>query len=171
MANIVTSTMKTEVIYDEKKNNKYVIKKEWDKSKKSALIIMKNAGVTGELIQDQTTMYVINNLVKHDYGSVVITNLYSTIKGKESKAYIQENLEIIKKYTKSVDDVIIAVGKGIKTNKEATERLNSVLEMLASVKANILEIEAENGRRGFHPIFAAIKNQWKLVKYTFEEGK
>ena len=56
--------------------NKYVVRKEWDKNKRKALVLMKNAGFADEIVQDQTTMYVINNLVKLDYGSVIIMNLF-----------------------------------------------------------------------------------------------
>jgi hypothetical protein len=48
--------------------NKYLIRNEWDKNKKKALVIMKNAGRADEIVQDQSTMYVINNLAKLEYG-------------------------------------------------------------------------------------------------------
>lgn len=68
------STIKTEVTYDDEMKNKYLIRKEWDKDKKKALVIMKNAGQADEILQDQTTMYVINNLSKLEYGVVDIVN-------------------------------------------------------------------------------------------------
>lgn len=61
------SMIKTEVTYDDEMKNKYVVKKEWDKSKRKALILMKSAGLTDEIVQDQTTMYVMNNLTKLGY--------------------------------------------------------------------------------------------------------
>lgn len=54
----------------------FLVKKEWDKKQKKALIIMKNTGITDDVIQDQTTMYVINNLSSLGYGTVTIANLY-----------------------------------------------------------------------------------------------
>nr|WP_275060886.1 DUF1643 domain-containing protein [Cytobacillus firmus] len=59
--------------------NKYLIRKEWDKNKKKALVIMKNAGQADEILQDQTTMYVINNLSKLEYGVVEIVNLFPSV--------------------------------------------------------------------------------------------
>ncbi|WP_430886153.1 DUF1643 domain-containing protein [Fusibacter sp. JL216-2] len=53
----------------------FLVKKEWDKKQKKALIIMKNTGITDDVIQDQTTMYVINNLSSLGYGTVTIANL------------------------------------------------------------------------------------------------
>lgn len=63
----INSIIKTEVTYDDEMKNKYLIRKEWDKNKKKALVIMKNAGQANEIVQDQTTMYVINNLSKLEY--------------------------------------------------------------------------------------------------------
>ena len=42
---VFKSTLKTEIVFDALAN-KYVVRKEWDKSKKAALVIMKSAGET-----------------------------------------------------------------------------------------------------------------------------
>nr|WP_275060904.1 DUF1643 domain-containing protein [Cytobacillus firmus] len=73
--------------------NKYLIRKEWDKNKKKALVIMKNAGQADEILQDQTTMYVINNLSKLEYGVVEIVNLFPSIEGEETKESDIDNLD------------------------------------------------------------------------------
>lgn len=159
------STIKTEVTYDDEMKNKYLIRKEWDKSKKKALVIMKNAGKADEIVQDQTTMYVINNLSKLEYGVVDIVNLFPSIDGEDTKASAIENLKCIQETIARVDDVIIAVGKGVETNKKAVERLNMILAILLDKKANILQIEANFGRKGFHPLYPALKHHWKLVPY------
>ncbi|MFF5819299.1 DUF1643 domain-containing protein [Lysinibacillus capsici] len=157
--------LKTEVIYDEKKENKYVVKKEWDKNKRKALILMKNAGQTDEIVQDQTTMYVINNLAKLDYGSVIIMNLFPSIEGENTNESATENLKCVQEEMTKVNDVIIAVGTGIETNKEAQKRLHMIVAILLDKKATILQIECPKGRRGFHPLYPAVKNGWKLVPY------
>lgn len=159
------STIKTEVTYDDGMKNKFLIRKEWDKNKKKALVIMKNAGHADEIMQDQTTMYVINNLSKLDYGVVEIANLFSTIKGVETKESVVANLKCIQEAITRVEDVVIAVGKGVETSKKAVERLNMILAILLDKKANILQIEANFGRKGFHPLYPALKHQWKLVPY------
>lgn len=159
------STIKTEVTYDDEMKNKYLIRKEWDKDKKKALIIMKNAGQADEIVQDQTTMYVINNLSKLAYGVAEIVNLFPSIEGDETKESDIENLKCIQEAITRVDDVIIAVGKGVETNKKAVERLNMILAILLDKKANILQIEASFGRKGFHPLYPSLKHYWKLVPY------
>lgn len=159
------SMIKTEVTYDEEMKNKYVVKKEWDKSKRKALILMKNAGLADEIVQDQTTMYVMNNLSKLGYGSVVIMNLFPSLEGNDTNESATENLKSVQEEVTKVDDVIIAVGTGIETNKEAQKRLHMVVAILLDKKANILQIECPKGRKGFHPLYPAVKNGWKLVPY------
>jgi len=161
----IKCTIKTEVTYDDEMKNKYLIRKEWDKNKKKALVIMKNAGHADEIVQDQTTMYVINNLSKLEYGVVDIVNLFPSIEKVETKEAAIENLKCIQEAIARVDDVIIAAGKGVETNKKAVERLNMILAILLDKKANILQIEANFGRKGFHPLYPALKHQWKLVPY------
>ncbi|MEW4973135.1 DUF1643 domain-containing protein [Bacillus stercoris] len=163
------STIKTEVTYDDEMKNKYLIRKEWDKNKKKALVIMKNTGQADEILQDQTTMYVVNNLSKLDYGVVEIVNLFPSMVGDETKESSIENLKCIQEAIVRVDDVIIAVGTGVETNKKAVERLNMILALLLDKKANILQLEANFGRKGFHPLYPALKHQWKLVRYEDSE--
>lgn len=162
---VIKSTLKTEVIYDDALVNKYLIKKEWDKSKKTALVIMKNAGHADEIVQDQTTMYVINNLAKLDYGSVSIMNLFPSIEVHDTNESAIENLKYVQEEVQKVDDIIIAVGTGIETNKEALKRLHMIVAILLDKKANMLQIESPKGRSGFHPLYPAVKNEWKLVPY------
>lgn len=85
---VVKSTIKTEVVYDDSFANKYIVRKEWDKNKKAALVIMKSAGDANEIVQDQTTMYVINNLSKLEYGSASIMNLFPSIENKNTNTLI-----------------------------------------------------------------------------------
>ncbi|WP_225340569.1 DUF1643 domain-containing protein [Lysinibacillus capsici] len=162
---VLKNILKTEVTYDDEMKNKYVVRKEWDKNKRKALILMKNAGQADEIKQDQTTMYVVNNLVKLDYGSVIIMNLFPSIECKDISESATENLKCVQEEMTKVDDVIIAVGTGIETNKEAQKRLHMIVAILLDKKATILQIECPKGRRGFHPLYPAVKNEWKLVPY------
>lgn len=108
-------------------------------------------------------MYVMNNLSKLGYGSVVIMNLFPSLEGKDSNESATENLKCVQEEVTKVDDVIIAVGTGIETNKEAMKRLNMIVAILLDKKASILQIECLRGRKGFHPLYPAIKNEWKLI--------
>lgn len=162
---IIKSILKTEITYDDEMKNKYIVKKEWDKAKRKALILMKNAGQTDEVVKDQTTMYVLNNLAKLDYGSVIIMNLFPSLESKDTNESTTENLKCIQEEMTKVDDVIIAVGTGIETSKEAQKRLHMIVAILLDKKATILQIECPKGRMGFHPLYPAVKNGWKLAPY------
>lgn len=162
---IIKGILKTEVLYDDKMKNKYFVRKEWDKNKRKVLVLMKNAGLADEIVQDQTTMYVVNNLVRLDYGSVIIMNLFPSIEGQDSNESATENLKCVQEEVTKVDDVIIAVGTGIESNKEALKRLHMIVAILLDKKSNILQIECPKGRSGFHPLYPAVKNEWKLVQY------
>nr|WP_234935775.1 MULTISPECIES: DUF1643 domain-containing protein [Bacillus] len=149
--------------------NKFLIRKEWNLDEKRALVIMKRVGQADEIVLDNTTMYVMNNISNLGYGAVEIVNVFSTIKGKETKEAINANLKCIQKAVQNSDDVIIAIGKGADINKRAMKRLDMILALLLDNKANVLEIESSSGRRGFHPLYPALKNQWKLVPYSREK--
>ncbi|ODV53736.1 MULTISPECIES: DUF1643 domain-containing protein [Lysinibacillus] len=166
---VFKSTLKTEIVFDDALANKYIVRKEWNKSKKAALVIMKSAGETNEVEQDHTTMYVTNNLARLDYGSVIIMNLFPTIIGANSNESAVENLKYLQEEMTKVDDVIIAVGTGIESNKLAVSRLKMMVAILLDKKANLLELECPRGRRGFHPLYPAVKNEWNLVPYEYVE--
>lgn len=164
---ILKSTLKTEVVFDEALANKYVVRKEWNKSKKAALVIMKSAGETNEIEQDHTTMYVTNNLARLGYGTAIIMNLFPTIEGANTNSSAVENLKHLQEELTKVDDVVIAVGTGIETNKEAVNRLKMMVAILLDKRANLLQIECPRGRKGFHPLYPAVKNEWNLVPYEY----
>ena len=126
---------------------------------------MKNAGLADEIVQDQTTMYVVNNLEKLGYGYVIIMNLFPSIEGQDTNESSTENLKCVQEEVTKVDDVIIAVGTGIETNKEALKQLHMIMAILLDKEANILQVACPKGRRGFHPLYPAVKNEWKLVPY------
>lgn len=60
-----------------------------------------------------------------------------------------------------------SVGTCIETNKEAVSRLKMMMAILLDKKANLYQIECSNGKRGFHPLYPAVKNEWSLVPYEY----
>ena len=77
-------SLRTEVIYSDDLTHRYRMRKEWDKNKTKATIIMINPSSATEIEIDQTTMNVINNLNRLGYGAVDITNPCSLISPKMS---------------------------------------------------------------------------------------
>ena len=83
-----TTTIKSKAIFSDDKKHRVLLRKEWNRDKKSAMIIMINPNKADTLNHDLTTMLVINNLNKLDFGSVNIVNLYSRI---TEKLYLRFN--------------------------------------------------------------------------------
>ncbi|MDR7871324.1 MAG: DUF1643 domain-containing protein [Tissierellaceae bacterium] len=170
------STMKTEVIFSEDKEHRYLLRKEWDKKKKKAMIIMKNPSDGEELIQDIASLLVVNNLVRLDFGSVDILNLYSKVNTRRfsdmerDKEDIKINNSYIEKSAVGADIIILAWGSGCSTNKKAAERQQAVLELLVEHKGKLVVIEDKKGRTGFHPLSPQVRQGWKLKK-LYEENK
>lgn len=68
--------LKSDLCYNDDKTKRYLLKIEWDKTKKKACIIMLSAGRANGLFFDRTTSNVVENLVEADYGSVDVLNLF-----------------------------------------------------------------------------------------------
>lgn len=177
MAVTVKSIVKTEVIFSESKEHRFLLRKEWDKNNKKAIVIMINPSSADELLIDHTTMYVVNNLSKIGFGSVDIVNIFSKIDTKIStKEDIQElvdeenDTQILKSAAK-VDNIIIAWGKVGENNKKVKERQEQVINLLTGYKDKFYTIEDSKGREGFHPLAPQIRHSWKLKKLQLESEK
>lgn len=53
--------------------------------------MIKNAAQADDIVLDQTTMYVVNNFAKLEYGSVITMNLFPSIKNHDSNESATEN--------------------------------------------------------------------------------
>ena len=67
-----TTAMQTTAIYSDDKTHRYLLRKEWDSEKKSAEIIMLYPSSADTVTVDHTTMFVLRNLERLNYGSVNI---------------------------------------------------------------------------------------------------
>ena len=88
---------------------------------------MTNPSSADLMTMDYTTLYIINNVVRLDFGSVDIVNMVSKITTRldvkndiDSKAD-RENIDFIVKSADKADKVIIAWGKLGENNKKVQE--------------------------------------------------
>lgn len=136
MAIVNRMSLRTEVVYSDDMNHRYIIRKEWDKNKPKATIIMINPSSANEVEIDHTTMNVINNLNRLEYGAVDITNLFSLICPKISyrksigELVEDENDIYIEKSCLKSDIVIVAWGSIGEGSKKITGRQEELLEKL-----------------------------------------
>jgi len=164
-------TMKTEAVFSEDRRHRYLLRKEWDSKKPKATIIMTNPSTADMLTMDYTTLYIMNNVVKLDFGAIDIVNLTSkmTLKldvPKDIEIKLDdENIDCIVKSAEKADKVIIAWGKLGENNKRVRDAQDSLLERLKLFKDKLCVIGNENGSSGFHPLAPQVRFSWLLKKY------
>mgnify|MGYP000844292931 FL=1 len=166
--------LKTETVFSEDRRHRYLLRKEWDTKKPRATIVMTNPSSADLMTMDYTTLYIINNVVRLDFGSVDIVNMVSKITTRldvkndiDSKAD-RENIDFIVKSADKADKVIIAWGKLGENNKKVRELQESLLETLRPFREKLYIIASNNGEDGFHPLAPQIRFSWVLKKFDIE---
>ncbi len=167
-----TNVLKSKAIFSDDKKHRLLLKKEWDKNKKSAMIIMINPNTADTLNYDLTTMLVMNNLSNLGFGSVSIVNLYSRITEKlklrfnsDEDLIDYETDTIIEQYASMSDAIIIAWGSVGRNTKRVRERQREILEKISEHKNKMYQI----GKEGCHPLTPSLRSYWELEPYEMEE--
>ena len=163
--------MKTETIFSDDRQHRYLLRKEWDSKKPRATIVMTNPSTADILLMDYTTLYIMNNLVKLEFGAVDIVNMVSkttiklNIKNTVDSLIDEENFNHILKSAEKSDSVIIAWGKLGENNKKVREIQDALLLRLKPYEDRLYVIASEVGGLGFHPLAPQIRFNWVLKKY------
>ena len=165
------AVVKTEAVFSEDRKHRYLLRKEWDTKKPKATIIMTNPSTADMLTMDYTTLYIMNNIVKLDFGAIDIVNLVSKMTTKldvKNDFDLQpdtENIDTIFKSAEKSDKVILAWGKLGENNKKIRDAQDSLLERLKRFNEKLCVIANEKGESGFHPLAPQIRFSWVLKKY------
>lgn len=165
--------IKTEVVFSRDKQHRYLLRKEWDKNKSKAMVIMINPSIATEVLIDHTTMYVMNNLFKLNFGTVDIVNIFSNVDGsRKTKTCIpeseKENENQIVMSAEKVDTIIIAWGSVGDNSKSIQERQSAILNMLRQHEDKLFMIGDYRGNVGLHPLAPQIRSGWNLVKFQIQ---
>tara|TARA_Y100000588_G_C14065874_1_gene843590 strand:+ start:227 stop:742 length:516 start_codon:yes stop_codon:yes gene_type:complete len=166
------TTIKAEAGFSDNRQHRFYMKKIWDAKKKSALVLMLSAGDCNGLTMDYSSLFTVNNLVKLDYGSVEIMNLFSsidtTIKSSAltDKDNMSKNDDLIIQKAKSSDSIIIAWGRAGNTNKIVQEREKQVIELLKPFMSKTFILCDSSGRKGFHVLAPQCRNLWNLQPFS-----
>ena len=165
-------TLRTETVFSDDRSRRYLLRKEWDSKKPKATIIMTNPSAADLVAIDYTTLYILNNVSKLDFGSVDIVNLSSKVTIKlNAKLDLdveieKENAEFILKSAEKSDKIIIAWGKIGENNQRVRIAQDNLLKLLEPFKDKLCCIaESENGECGFHPLAPQIRFEWFLRKF------
>lgn len=168
-----TKVIKSKALFSDDGKHRFLLRKEWDKNKKSAMIIMINPNTADTLNMDLTTMFTINNLNKLGFGSVSIVNLYSRIMEKLSLRFnsdedlLESNTDgIIEQYAAMSDAIITAWGCVGNNSQRVRDRQSELLELLENHRNKLYKI----GEKGYHPLTPAVRNEWELEPYEMEEN-
>ena len=163
---------KTEAVFSDDREHRFLLRKEWDAKKLKATVIMTNPSMADMVIMDYTTLYIQNNLHRLDFGSFDIVNLVSKVtikldikKDMDSPAIVEENTGYIVKSAEKADRVIVAWGKLGENNKAIRVIQDRLLDSLRPFKDKLYVIAAERGDSGFHPLAPQIRFSWFLKKF------
>lgn len=168
-------TMKSESVFSDDKNHRYLLRKEWEKSKDRACILMIHPNSADSIVVDLTTQLVVNNLSKLDYGSVDILNLYSMVGRLSTRAETEEaKIENIKHIHQAIDKcttVILAYGAIGKSNKTVQKRINELLSSFESYRDKIFFLSDGQKESLYHPLVPSVRNVWHLIPYFNKDKK
>ena len=165
-------TVKSEVIFNDDRTHKFVLKRTWNKAKPQAMVVMLNPCDADSVICDTTTFLVVNNVARlEDFGGVTIVNLYSLMSSKlclkwysDEELTLPENDDYIVKNADEASKIIIAWGRGVEMNKRIEDRAMQVLNLLMPYREKMFLI-SDGDRVGLHPLTPSIRNRWILEHF------
>lgn len=166
------STIKTEAIFSPDRKHRYLLRKEWDKSKDKATVIMVNPASATDVKIDHTTMYVLNNLVRLGFGGCDIVNLYSRVSSstKEDNTSNEMNDNQIVQSAKTSSHIIVAWGKLGDSNKRVGKRQIEVIQLMKPFQDKLFVIADSVGNTGFHPLSPKV-HEWNLKKFKIIQNQ
>lgn len=171
MSKTETSTMQTTVVYNDDKTHRYLLRKEWNENLPEAMVLMLSPSVANTVSVDRTTMLVLENLERLNFGKVSIVNLFSALNGKRTEAELDdENLAFITQAAEHSEIVIYAVGTGGDGNKTVLKQQRDILNLLNPWKSKMKCIADKFGKKFYHPLCPAV-NRWELVDFDYKEMK
>ena len=166
---IEKTTLRTEAHFSDDRKHRYLLRKEWDKAKDRACVLMINPSSADGIVIDLTTQLVVNNLSKLDYGSVDILNLYSMIGRLSTRSETEEdkieNLKAIMQSADKATHIIFAYGAIGKSNKTVMARIEELLSSLEAYKDKVCFLSDVGGETLYHPLVPGVRLQWNLIPY------
>ena len=164
--------LKTEAIFSDDRKQRYMLRKEWDKSKDKATVIMISPSSADSIVIDLTTQLVINNLSQLGFGSVDIVNLYSivgklTVKGEDEETKI-ENIKSIMQSADKSTKIILAYGAIGNSNKTVAKRIKELTASLTSYGEKLVFLTDIDEEKLYHPLVPSLRNKWYLKSFIYE---
>ena len=163
--NVITTKLTTEAIFSDDGNKRYLLRKTWDEKKKKLAIIMLFPSTASGIELDYSSMLVLNNASRLDFGSVDILNLSAVLDDytlREADVEDSKNLDVISKSAENADVIVYAAGVGKSKNKVFQDLQKSVIEKLRPYEDKLNCLCNESGvARLQHPLSPAVRT-WCL---------
>lgn len=163
--------LRTEAVYSDDGEKRYLLRKTWDENKPKLAIIMLAAGGTDGIQLDTTTQLVINNSSRLGYGSVAILNLSATLNDFNLHHADRdvENISIITEAAEEAEKVVYAPGTGKAKNTTFVRLQDEVIRTLQPYEAKLFCLCNEDGDgRLQHPLSPQVR-QWHLSPLKVKE--
>ena len=162
---MITENSKIEngAVYSDDKKHRYVLSRIWNSSKEVPLFITKTAGKADGILLDLTTNIISSNLYKLGYGGFYAVNLYSATESNMKDMYDKDTDVVIKKYLKSVNEVIIAWGT--LTNKKMKSREECILQILKKSNKKLLCVTDNLGHMNVHPLTPSVRKNFYIAEF------
>ena len=111
--------LRTEAVYSDDGEKRYLLRKTWDENKPKLAIIMLSPSVADGIQLDTTTHLVVNNASRLGYGSVAIVNLSAVLNDYNLNHTEEdsENIKVILEEANNAEKIIYAPGTGKARNK------------------------------------------------------
>ena len=168
----VETTLKTTAIYSDDGRKRYILRKEWDRSKPKLCIIMLVPSTASGVGLDSTTLLVLNNSTRLGFGGVDILNLFSVLNDYDLQKIEHEdceNMKAIVSSAKECDTIVYAAGVGKAKNELFQERQKQVMTALKPYEEKLYCLSNKDGTvRMTHPLFPAVRT-WELSKMEISE--
>ncbi|HDX9630586.1 TPA: DUF1643 domain-containing protein [Bacillus cereus] len=159
--------MKCEVFMSDNEKYRYQLTRTWDDTKDNATIIMLNPSKAELFITDKTVMNVQNFLIKNNYGSMTIVNIFSYMTTNPSylkereEVFESENDKFIYKACKDAELIIVAW-----TRDKHTRRKREIENLIYPFNKKVMCFQDEKGLKPRHPRDLNDKT-WTLDSYPF----
>ena len=163
--------LRTEAVYSDDGEKRYLLRKTWDESKPKLAIVMLAAGGADGIQLDTTTQLVVNNSARLGYGSVAIVNLSATLNdfNLHDTDEDPENIKVILDVAKDAEAVVYAPGTGKAKNKNFLLLQERVLRALLPYEDKLYCLCNKYGEgRLQHPLSPQVR-MWSLSPLKISE--
>lgn len=163
--------LRTEAVYSDDGEKRFLLRKTWDEKKPRLAIIMLSPSVADGIQLDTTTQLVVNNASRLGYGSVAIVNLSAVLNDYNLNHTEEdpENIKVILEEANSAEKIIYAPGTGKARNKSFMCLQKRVLLALQPHEAKLCCLCNEDGDgRLQHPLSPQVRT-WSLSSLKISE--